>query len=84
MPRLIRVFAGHTLTLLVLSCRGTYLTGNDYPMNPKTSDTRKNCCNYPKTGSIVSLQSNGFKNADGIANSVDPGKTAPLGYISDL
>ena len=30
MPRLIWVFAGRTLILLVLSCRGSYLTGDWY------------------------------------------------------
>ena len=35
--------------------------------NPKNLDTGKNCCNYPKIGTIL-----GPKDADGMANSVDP------------
>ena len=38
---------------------------------PEFSDARKLCCNLPK------IQ----KDANGIANSVDPDQTAPLGAV---
>ena len=49
---------------------------------PKFSDARKLCCNLPKLQEkrpdlIVFCQ----KDANGIANSVDPDQTAPLGGV---
>ena len=51
-----------------------------YRKNRKNSDVRKICCNHPKIWTTrlyhtVML----LKDADGIANSVDPDETAPLG-----
>ena len=49
---------------------------------PKFSDTKKLCCNHPKTGKkrfyprIMHP-----KNADSIANSEDTDQTAPLGAV---
>ena len=50
-----------------------------YRKNPKYSDARKNCGNYPQIWTMwfhhgVTLP----KDADGMANSVDPDQTAPL------
>ena len=51
----------------------------NYHKNPKNSDTRKICCNHPK------IQTRWLyhrvmrpKDAEGIANSVDPDKTTIL------
>ena len=47
--------------------------------NPKISHTRKNCCNYPKSCTLWFYH--GImrpKDADGMANSVDPDSTAPI------
>ena len=47
-------------------------------------DTEKNCCNYPKIYRIVSFYYRlliGSKDADGMANSVDPDQTAPSGAV---
>ena len=51
--------------------------------NCKNSNTRKNCFNYPKIGT-VSLYHRvvGSKDADEMANSVDPDQTAPWGKFS--
>ena len=50
--------------------------------NPKSWDTRKLCCNLPK---IQEKRPNLWvfrqKDANGIANSVDPDQTAPLGAV---
>ena len=49
---------------------------------PKNSDTRKKCCKYPKIGTVsFYYRVIGPKDADEIANSVDPGQTAPLGKL---
>ena len=56
-----------------------------YCKTPKNSDNRKNCCNYPKLGSVSSYYTvMGSKDVDGIANRVDPDQTAPLEEQSDL
>ena len=49
---------------------------------PKFSDTRKCCCNIPKT-QIMRPNLRGFcqKDANGLANSEDPDQTAPLGAV---
>ena len=50
--------------------------------NPKISDTRKNCCNYPKSWTVCFYDRVMCpKDADGMANSVDPDQTAPLGSV---
>ena len=53
-----------------------------YRKNPKYSDTQNICCNYPK---ICTRWLNPRvmypKDADGIANSVDPDQTAPVGAV---
>ena len=54
----------------------------NYRKFPKYSDTPKNCCNHPKSWTRwlyfrVTLP----KDAEGIANSVDPDQTAPLGAV---
>ena len=95
MPRLIWVFAGRTLTLLVLSCRGSNTVHRSrydhysvfsngrlflfslYRKNLKHSDIQKRCCNHPKIWKTRLYHRRMLpKDADGIANSVDPGQTA--------
>ena len=47
-----------------------------YRKNPKKSDTRKKCCNYPKIGTVLFYyRVMSPKDADGMANSVDPDQT---------
>ena len=49
-----------------------------YHKNHKSSDTRQNCCNYPKIETVLfNYRVMGPKAADGMANSVDPDQTAP-------
>ena len=44
-----------------------------YRQSSKDSDTRKNCCNYPKIITILFYyRVMGPKDADGMANHVDP------------
>ena len=53
-----------------------------YRKNPKISDTRKFCCNLPKIGTRwLYRRVLHPKEADNIANSVDPDQTAPLGAV---
>ena len=57
----------------LFSCR-------DYCKTLKTSDTQTDCCNHPKIVTMcfyhrITCQ----EDADGMANSVDPDQTAPLG-----
>ena len=48
----------------------------------KFSDTRKLCCNHPKTGKKRFYHKVMHpKDADSIANSEDPDQTAPLGAV---
>ena len=51
-----------------------------YRKNLKISDTWKSCCYHPKIG-IVSFYNRVMspKDADRMANSVDPDQTAPVG-----
>ena len=53
-----------------------------YRKVPKFSDARKLCCNLPriktKRPNLRVFRQNG---ANGIANSVDPDQTAPLGAV---
>ena len=84
MPRLIWVFAGHTAILLDLSCRGSIMYTVKI-LNPKNSDARKICCNYPKGWTVwFDDRVMSPKDADGMANSVDPVQTAPVGRGSAL
>ena len=56
-----------------------------YRKDPKNSDTQKNCCNYPKTGTVLFYyRVMGPNDAERMANSVDPDQTAPrrLGIIT--
>ena len=87
MPRLIWVFAGRTVILLVLSwggsnivrlCEYTEWVTSHWTEYCKIQNiwTPKNCCNYPKIGAV------GFyytlmhpKDADLMANSIDPDQT---------
>ena len=49
---------------------------------PKFSDTRKLCCNLPKTKTKrPNFMFFHQKDANGIANSEDPDQTAPLGAV---
>ena len=49
-----------------------------YSENPKNSVTWKNCCNYPKIGTLsFYYRLMGPKDADGMAISVVPDQTAP-------
>ena len=53
-----------------------------YRKNPETSDTRKKCCKYPETGTVLFYyRVMGPKDADRMANSVDPDQTAPRGAL---
>ena len=52
---------------------------------PKYSDTQKLCCNQSKSWTMwfyYSVMSPNF--ADGMANSVDPDQTAPLGGVQGV
>ena len=54
----------------------------NYRKFPKYSDTPKICCNYPKNWTRwLFLRVMHPKDAEGIANSVDPDQTAPLGAV---
>ena len=53
-----------------------------YRKFPKYSDTQKNCCNHSKIWTMLLNQRVMCPNdADGMANSVDPDQTAPLGAV---
>ena len=53
-----------------------------YHKNPKISDTQKICCNHPKSWTRwLFLRVIHPKDAAGIAHSVDPDQTAPLGAV---
>ena len=55
---------------------------NGYRKVPTFSDTRKLCCNHPKTGKKRFYHRVMHpKDADSIANSEDPDQTAPLGAV---
>ena len=57
-------------------------TASKYCKIPKYSDTRKNCCIYHKNWTMCLYHSvMSPKDADGIANSVDPDQIAPLGAV---
>ena len=60
----------------------TALAGTEYRKVPKFSEARKLCCNQPE---IQTKKPNlcvfGQKDVNGIANSVDPDQTAPLGAV---
>ena len=54
----------------------------EYRKNPKNLDTRKICCNYPKSWTVwFHDRVICSKDADGMANSVDPDQTAPLVWV---
>ena len=82
MPRLIWVFTECTVILLILSRGGSCV----YRKAPKNLDTRKNYCNYLNIWLIWIFHGVMHLNdADGMANSVEPDQTAPLGAVqSDL
>ena len=66
--------ATHRTVTLTLSCY--------YCKNPKNLDIRKIWCNHPKIWTIRLYHRVMFlEDADGIANSVDPDQTAPLGAV---
>ena len=53
-----------------------------YRKFPKYSDTQRICCNHPKSWTRWRfLRVIHSKDAEGIANSVDPDQTAPLGAV---
>ena len=53
-----------------------------YRKFPKYSDTKKICYNHSKIGTMWLYHSVMSPNdADGVANSVDPDQTAPLGAV---
>ena len=53
-----------------------------YRKFPKYSDTQNICCNHSKIWTMwLYLKVMSLNNADGIANSVDPDQTAPLGAV---
>ena len=50
-----------------------------YRKDPKYSDTLKNCCNYPKIWKVLLYHRvMSSKDAEGIANSLDPDQAALL------
>ena len=50
-----------------------HLPNYRYRKNPKNLDTPTNCCNYPKIGTVsFYYRVTGPKDADGMANCVDP------------
>ena len=52
----------------------------DYRKTPKNLNTRKNCCNCPKIETMsFYYRVIGPEDEDGMANTVDPDQTAPLG-----
>ena len=54
----------------------------DYRNDPKFSDTQKMCCNHSKVLTMWLYHRVMSPNdADGMANSVDPDQTAPLGAV---
>ena len=61
------------------SDKGGHLTCSK---NPKNSDTQKKCCKYPEMGTVsfyhIVMDP---KDADRMANSVNPDQTAPLGAV---
>ena len=91
-PSLIWVFAERTVILLVLSRGGSNVEWSWYILQkfrlkkyrnfPKYSDTQTICCNHSKIWTMWLyhrvMSPNG---ADGMANSVDPDQTAPLGAL---
>ena len=53
-----------------------------YRKFPKYSDTQNICCNHSKMWTMLLYHSvRSLNNADGMANSVDPDQTAPLGAV---
>ena len=53
-----------------------------YRKTPKYSDTQKICCNHSKIWTMwLHHRVMSPNNADGMANSVDPDQTAPLGVV---
>ena len=62
--------------------RGILCSFTQYRKFPKYSDTQKNCCNHSKIWTKWLYYSVIRPNdADGMANSVDPDQTAPLGAV---
>ena len=57
-------------------------TFSNYRKFPKYSDTQKNCCKCSKIWTMWLYKRVMSPNdADGMANSVDPDQTAPLGAV---
>ena len=57
-------------------------SGQNYRKNPKNSDIRNICCNHPEMLTMrLYHRLMLLRDADGIANSVDPDQTAPLGAV---
>ena len=55
---------------------------NNYCKNPKNLDSRKNSCSHPKIlTKWLCRRVMHPKDADRLANSVDPDQTAPLGAV---
>ena len=60
----------------------SYSTFYEVPKFPKYSDTQKICCNHSKIWTMWLYHRVMSPNdADGMANSVDPDQTAPLGAV---
>ena len=63
--------------------RSQLLSWQKYRKSPKYSDTQKICCNHPKSWTWwLYFRVMHLNDADGMANSVDPDQTAPLGVWS--
>ena len=72
------LFNTKSVTLIPAPYTLRYLL-NVYRKFPKYSDTQKLCCNHSKSLTMWLYYS--VNNADGMANSVDPDQTAPLGAV---
>ena len=66
----------------ICKCKYCELQFVPYSKVPKFSDTRNLCCDLPKIQTKKpNLRVFCQKDANGIANSVDPDQTAPLGAV---
>ena len=70
------------LNVLAIIMHNTCIVHCIYRKFPKYSDTQKICCNHSKTWTMwLYHRAMSPNDAEGIANSVDPDQTAPLGAV---
>ena len=68
--------------IILKSIQFGFSWSNTYRKFPKYSDTQNICCNHSKIWSMwLYHRLMGPNDADGMANSVDPDQTAPLGAV---